>query len=265
MPTTRSIADPTFASRFECKYRISPLHAPQVRQFIEPFMRPDPYAAVCPGFRYPICSLYLDTDDLALYGQTVAGEKNRYKLRIRSYSDDPATPIFLEIKRKMNNVVSKRRARLTRAQALALMNGSSYEWLDELPEVDREDALAFDHQCGLVGAKPVCKVKYFREAYESRGSDPLRVTLDTDLMHAVSFDHDFSLSGGRWVATPVEGTILEIKYTDLFPHWIVDLVRFLGLRQGPLPKYILSVDHMLNHSRETALSIAGFTLPPRRI
>ena len=113
MARARSNADPTFASRFECKYRISPLHAPQVRRFIEPFMRPDPYAARRPGFRYPICSLYLDTDNLALYGQTVAGEKDRYKLRVRSYSDDPAAPLFMEVKHKSNKgLVEKYRTRV---------------------------------------------------------------------------------------------------------------------------------------------------------
>ena len=263
MPTRR-IEDPTFASRFECKYRISPLHAPQVRQFIEPFMRPDPFAERYEGFCYPICSLYLDTDDLALYQQTVAGRKNRFKLRIRSYSDDPTLPVFAEIKYKINNIVSKRRARLDRAQAHKLLTCAERDWLDALPEEDRAEALAFDHERTLLGAKPICKVKYLREAYQSRSGDPVRITLDTDLMHAVSLEPDVALAGGRWVTTPVDATILEIKYTNVFPRWILDLVRFLSLRQGPLPKYILSVDHMLNHGREATLSIAGLTLPPRR-
>ena len=47
-----------------------------------PFTEPDNFAALCKGYRYPICSLYLDSPDLALYRQTVAGEKDRFKLRV---------------------------------------------------------------------------------------------------------------------------------------------------------------------------------------
>jgi hypothetical protein len=40
----------------------------------------------------------------------VAGEKARFKLRVRTYSDDPSSPAFFEVKEKTNKVVSKRRA-----------------------------------------------------------------------------------------------------------------------------------------------------------
>ena len=81
--------DPTLASRYECKYQISPMVVSALREFIQPFMRPDPFAALREDNRYPICSLYLDSEDLVLYQQTVGGHKNRFKLRVRSYSDDP--------------------------------------------------------------------------------------------------------------------------------------------------------------------------------
>ena len=45
-----------------------------------------------------------------------------------------------------------------------------------------------------------------REAYESRSGEPVRITIDTDLMHAVTLDDDLSFASGRWVATPVDGS-----------------------------------------------------------
>jgi len=75
--------DRTLHSRFECKYMVNSLLVPEIRQYIQPFVEPDRFAALHPGYRYPICSLYLDTDDLALYMQTVGGLKNRFKLRVR--------------------------------------------------------------------------------------------------------------------------------------------------------------------------------------
>ena len=70
--------DITLYSRYECKYAISPLVLPALRQFIEPFMRPDPFASLQPGYRYPICSLYLDTEDLHLYQQTARASSARF-------------------------------------------------------------------------------------------------------------------------------------------------------------------------------------------
>ena len=49
---------------------------------------------------YRVCSLYLDTPQLALYRQSKDGIKNRYKLRIRFYDEDADGPAFLEIKQR---------------------------------------------------------------------------------------------------------------------------------------------------------------------
>ena len=110
----RRTLEPTFHSRFECKYMVDPSVVPEIRHFLASFTEPDAFAAKCPGFRYPISSLYLDSPSLDLYQQTVNGEMDRFKLRIRTYDDNPASPAFLEVKRKHNNVVHKRRAGISR-------------------------------------------------------------------------------------------------------------------------------------------------------
>jgi hypothetical protein len=256
--------DAQLGSRYECKYLLSPMVVPEVREFIQPFMVPDRFAALRENHRYPICSLYLDSPDLLLYQQTVGGEKNRFKLRVRTYSDDPSTPLFFEVKRKINNIVQKRRARIDREDGLQFLS----ERLDGFGfSTISTPATELDHFTGhmeLAGARPLVRVRYMREAYESRGGDPVRVTLDTELMHCVTFRTDLSHNHGRWVSTPVDGTILELKFTERFPSWIRDLVQVFGLKQQPVPKYVWSVDHMLMEGREAALSVAGFTLPVRR-
>jgi hypothetical protein len=83
-------------------------------------------------------------------------------------------------------------------------------------------------------------------------------------MHAVTLDDSWSHGTGRWVTTPVGETIIEIKFTERFPSWINDLVRIFGLKQQPVPKYVMSVEHSLIGGRESVVSLAGFTLPPQR-
>jgi hypothetical protein len=103
-----------------------------------------------------------------------------------------------------------------------------------------------------------------REAYEALGNEPVRVTIDTELMHAITLDPDFRRIPGRWTATPLDGSILEIKFTERFPWWVQDLIRSFGLFQQAVPKYIWSMDHMLLNGRESALAMAGVSLPPLR-
>lgn len=256
--------DVTLNSRYECKYLINPAAVPAMREFIQPFMAPDRFAARWEDNRYAICSLYYDSPDLRLYQQSVGGEKNRFKLRARTYDDEPSSPVFFEVKRKINNIVSKRRAAVSRDEAARFDEHGANGWMGSLPGGRGDDLDYFALHAGLTDARPTLRVKYIREAYESRGGDPVRITIDTELMHALTVSHDLAHGSGRWVTTPVSGSILELKFTDRYPEWISHLVRAFGLKQQPVPKYVLSFDHLLMEGRESTLSMAGFTLPTRR-
>lgn len=258
-------SDLTFASRFECKYLVSPMLIAEVRAFLHPFVKPDRFAFLRDGYRYPVCSLYLDTEDLRLYQQVVGGEKKRFKIRARTYTDAPSAPVFLEIKRKINNIVRKRRARVDRARARSIIADALRGFSAPLPSgALASDLDYFVEHTRLTEARPLLKVRYLREAYESRAGDPVRITIDTDLMHAVALDGDIDHGHGRWVSSSLKDHIIEIKFTDRYPTWIRDLVQMFGLNQRAVPKYAMSVEHMLVAGRESALAVAGFTLPPLR-
>jgi hypothetical protein len=254
--------EPTFFSRYECKYLVDPALVPEIRHYLRPFVRPDEFAALCAGHRYPICSLYLDSQDLLLYQQTVSGEKDRFKLRVRTYSDDPASPAFLEVKSKRNSVVHKRRAGVDRDVARDLL-ADRFGDSRGLDAQARDDMDFFRHHARLIGARPIARVKYVREAYQATGNEPVRITVDTDLMHAVTLHDALSHESGRWTRTPLDGVIIEIKFTERYPWWVQQFVRTFGLKQQAVPKYVLSLDHLLLEGRESALTVAGVTLPPR--
>ena len=257
-------SDMTLRSRYECKYLLNEMLVPSLREFMQPFMEPDHYARRQPDLRYPICSLYYDSHDLSLYKQTVSGEKNRFKLRVRSYDDHPDSPIFFEVKRKTNAIVSKHRGALSRADATALIERrrSPFE-LSSDPE-NQSDLDQFVLHSNLIEARPVMRVAYMREAYQCRNGDPVRITIDTELRHVMTLDYDLHHTTGRWVSTPVQGAIIEIKFTERFPGWVSDLVQAFGFKQQAVPKYVMSVDQLLNSNRESASSLGGYTLPPRR-
>src|SRR6266404_9701434 len=95
--------------RFELKYLIPEATALLVRDFVRSYLAMDEFSVGRPNYSYPVHSLYLDSDDLKIYWRTVNGDKNRFKLRLRYYSDNPETPVFFEIKRRMKDVILKQR------------------------------------------------------------------------------------------------------------------------------------------------------------
>lgn len=252
-------------SRFECKYMIEPRMCEDIRTFIKPFMQPDPYALRHPNYTYPISSLYLDSPDLQLYNQVLAGEKNRFKLRVRTYSDKPEDPVFFEVKRRMNLILSKRRAVLDRAAAREMLTKDFPTLPTGMAEGLMPDLDEFTSCRLLISAKPVLRVKYMREAYESRAKDPVRLTFDTKLSHAVTLDGELSHSAGEWVETPLKGVILEMKFTDRYPPWMSDMAQLFQLTRCSVPKYVMSVDQVLSSPRTRVVSLGGFSLPPSRL
>jgi len=258
--------EPTFFQRFECKYLVDSLGLPGIRDFLKPFVRPDAFSALRPDHRYVVSSLYIDTEDLLLYQQTQAGEKDRFKLRIRTYSDEPNDPAYLEVKRKVNRVVHKRRVGLSRSDARALLSGQrSTEILRGLGSRRQADADYFCHHVERTSAKPVVRVQYMREAFEATGNEPVRVTLDTELRHAVTLDAEFGHTTGDWVTTPLAGTIVEIKFTERFPWWVAEFIRRFELRQRSVPKYIMSIEHALQSRYTSTVSRTALGFPSRRV
>jgi len=124
------------------------------------------------------------------------------------------------------------------------------------------DLNEFDHFVSLIAAKPALRVKYIREPYESKGGDPVRITFDSELQHAITLDDKLWHNQGHWNTTPLDGMIVEIKFTGLYPSWITDLVQLFGLKQQPVPKYIMCMDHALEYGRWSSANLAGETLPP---
>jgi len=98
---------PDADAALELKYLIPEATALLVRDFVRSYLAMDEFSVGRPNYSYPVHSLYLDSDDLKLYWRTINGDKNRFKLRLRYYSAQPGTPVFFEIKRRMNNCILK--------------------------------------------------------------------------------------------------------------------------------------------------------------
>ena len=163
----------------------------------------------------------------------------------------------------MNSVVHKRRVELNRRQSRAELDQLPND-LSGLRASAQKDIEYFQHHVMLTQARPVVRVRYLREAYQASGNEPVRITMDTDLAHAITLNATLDHGSGHWTETRLNGTIVEVKFTERYPWWVQDFIRTFGMSQRAVPKYVFSIDHMLLEGRATALALGGVTLPPRR-
>jgi hypothetical protein len=208
---------------------------------------PDPYASPANNYSYNIYSVYLDNPGLSLMNQTLEGLKNRFKLRVRFYDDNPDHPVFFEVKRRVNDVIVKVRAKVRRDAADRLMHPFG-GWPDRSDLANPDDERSFSAltkfcqlrdklECG-----PKVLVAYNREAWCSPEDDSVRVTFDRTL-EAARYHPDLTFRLARdepWIRPIMRdpGIVLELKFTDRFPNWMREMVRTYNLFRTSMAKYV---------------------------
>ncbi len=235
------LTDRTLRCRHELKYHISESKAEAVAQFIKPYIQLDRYCKLHRSGDYPIVSLYLDSGDLQLCRESLGGHKNRFKLRIRSYTDEPDYPRFLEIKRRINTIIMKSRARVMDRDVPTLLAG-----LPLPPQnytADTETINQFQFYMNNIRARPAVLVRYTRQAYEGGLENRVRVTFDRELAYHVTSLPEVRLAGGAWQRNSftLGGVILEVKFTAHYPVWLSRMVKYFNLRQQSISKYASSI------------------------
>ncbi|HUU17519.1 MAG TPA: polyphosphate polymerase domain-containing protein [Sedimentisphaerales bacterium] len=235
------LTDRTLRCRHELKYHISESKAEAIAQFIKPYLQRDRYCKLHRSGDYPIVSLYLDSDDLQLCRESLGGHKNRFKLRIRSYTDEPDYPRFLEIKRRINTIIMKSRARVMHSDVTTLLAGSPLP--PENYTADTETINQFQFYMNNIRARPAVLVRYTRQAYEGGSENRVRVTFDRELAYHVTSLPEVRLAGGAWQRNSftLGGVILEVKFTAHYPVWLNRMVKCFNLRQQSISKYASSI------------------------
>ena len=234
--------------RHEAKYVIPPALAPEIREFVRPFVVPDRHAVGDPP-EYTVTTLQLDSPDLTLYRMKETKARNRFKLRIRTYGEDGRAPIFLEVKRKLGSIVSKSRAVIPAGSWC----GNPLAPIGALPRFrSPKDELAYLEFCRLVreiDARPVVLIRYRRESYIGANDNYVRVTFDRRLCYRPTREWSLNPTGGRWwsmdatsaLNRPFPGLVLALKTYGDTPQWLVDLTERFNLTRAGFCKYYIAV------------------------
>ncbi len=225
--------------RFEQKYILTEDQAQAVREFVSAHLELDENGVGKPHYRYPVHSLYLDSDILDTFWATINGAKNRYKLRLRFYDDHPDSPVFFEIKRRMNNCILKQRGGVRKEAVHWLLAGHLPEPA-HLLRPDGKQLVAIQNFLDLASrlqAQPTAHVVYLREAYVDAVNDAVRVTFDRHVQVERRTQPTFSTEMTHPARPFGEVVILELKFTNRFPDWLRCLVERFGLMQRGASKY----------------------------
>jgi hypothetical protein len=237
------LTDQMQRQRFEHKYLLSEEKAARVRDFIDSCLERDPNGRGQPGNAYPVHSLYLDSDNLDTYWWTINGDRNRFKLRLRFYDNRPDTPVYFEVKRRVDRIIQKRRAAVRKEAAPWVLAGQLPEpgWL-ATPDPTHLAALGlFTHLAQQLQARPKVHVGYSREAWVDSRHQGVRATLDRRVGAEPQPLARFSTRLKKPVFPFGRTVILELKFTDRFPNWFRELVEAFDLMQCGAAKYCMGV------------------------
>ena len=216
--------------RNEWKYLISTSEKELLELRMKHLLKKDPHAS---DGGYMIRSLYFDDYWNSAYEEKESGVlmRKKYRIRIYDYSD---RSIKLERKKKFGSYIYKESAPLTREEVEKILAGE-YEFLLHSPySLCRE----FYIECVSNMMRPRTIVDYDRVPW-IMDAGTVRVTFDCDVRAAV---------GGYGIFDPTLATlpvlepgklVMEVKFTELLPQIIRDLLPPQSAEFTAVSKYVL--------------------------
>jgi hypothetical protein len=244
-------------NRLEYKYLVPNEKLAPIRRDILPFISVDKYARDRDHQEYTIRSIYFDTPTMSFYDEKLDGVKVRNKLRIRGYNDLPEDEIiFLEIKRKYNNFISKNRAPLYNRNLQDLFitkNVEKYILGHDDSGENQDDARRFLYHYYAQKLSPSVLVVYEREAYFGKFNERVRLTFDKNLRSAEYTTTDKLFSEHSLKPVFVKHFILELKFRGGMPIWARHIIGKYQLPRLAISKYTLCVDshrRLDNHKKK---------------
>lgn len=233
-------------NRFELKYLVTLHQAESFKHDLRAYLTPDSNGGIQGA--YELSSLYYDSPDYRCYWEKMDGIRLRRKLRIRHYETDTPltdeTPVFVEIKQRVDRVTQKWRALLSYREALQLCDER------EIPEHDPRDSAVIEEIAALIwhyNLHPASLIHYRREAWVGGDYDiGLRVTFDTEMRYGVSFANPAALrldsSSTECDLFPPTWVIIEIKVNERIPYWLTELIAVHNLNLVRVSKYARSIE-----------------------
>lgn len=232
--------------RFEMKYQISMAERDKLTQYIKSFMSLDSHSQKYGD--YEVRSLYFDSISRRAYYQKLDGLQIRRKLRIRYYPnlnslsqklDLQKESVFLEIKRKHSENVSKARIQVPYLRAMEIIKGESkftQLFYQTLSPQDQQTLQEIWFLSQLHHLKPAVMVCYRRQAFQGNREKRFRITFDTDV-RVRNMNFDLKVDHGTNHILPLHHSIMEVKFNEHIPNWAILILQNNNCWQEKISKF----------------------------
>lgn len=226
-------------NRYEKKFLLDDKTYYKVVRRILEYMEPDAYNLEHEF--YSISNIYYDTADDELIRRSLAKPVYKEKLRLRAYGAVTDTDkVFLEIKKKYNGLVNKRRTTFVLRDAYDYMaeenrKPEQQKNFDQ-PYVNRQVLSEIDYFKKKYELFPKVYISYERKAYFGKEDKDFRVTFDTNIR---SRRDDLFLEAGDYGKRllPEGEWLMEVKIKDSMPLWFVRILSELSVYPVSFSKY----------------------------
>ena len=182
------------------------------------------------GRGYTISSLYFDDLKDTHLNNTICGVAYREKYRIRIYNNSLDT-IKLEVKQKAYNRVRKLACNISHEELMALCKGEPIPSENSL----EDPRTLFNLQIKNAGLRPKVIVTYERRAFLFDTGN-VRITFDKDIRGS-SYAENFGSPTLKYEYPFETADILEVKYDEIFPEFIAQLLENEHMLQTSNSKY----------------------------
>lgn len=181
---------------------------------------------------YKVSSLYFDDLQDSCLRDTIEGYRSRRKYRIRIYNDS-FDAIKLEVKEKQNNRIYKLSKTITKEEMDRLICG---ECIDCTYEKD-DPATLFNLAIKETDLRPKVIVTYERKAFVYDWGN-VRITLDRNVRGSNDILH-FGKKELAYDFVRESDAVLEVKYDEFIPQFILQLLELGNMKQTAYSKYQL--------------------------
>lgn len=223
--------------RYELKFILSIEQYRLAKHVIMQYTKGDKYG------ESDICNLYCDTPDFLLVRRSIEKPFYKEKLRIRSYGvAKNGSDMFVELKKKYDSVVYKRRIATDQKTAIDLLSGK----MKNGSQIEKEICYFANFYKRI---RPQMFISYRREAFYGIEDKNLRITFDRSILWRIS---DLSLSRGIYGnhVIPENLVIMEVKTPTALPLWLVKFLSQNKIYKTSFSKYGTAYSLMLKQAKQ---------------
>ncbi len=201
--------------RIEKKFR---LNEEQKNNLLATIYQKMDFDKPCKGNKtYKVINIYFDTINNQTISISVQKPKFKQKLRARKYENKEGC--FLEIKKKTDGIVRKRRICLSDKELYDLIFNHIMPEKNEYKDLIILKELAyFMNQYDF---KPYSLLIYDRLGFVDKNNKNFRITVDSNIKAKLINEISWEETDDMDYLVPNNEYILEIKNTDNYPLWLV--------------------------------------------